>query len=109
MPSYVDVATSLYRPSRWWPLIGVGVLLAVWLGLRQPAYREGLLIAAAAGLLVAITAGLDGANLRYRFPLDPLFAILAAGGLVVAGGQALRSWRRRKASSAFSTIETSLG
>jgi 4-amino-4-deoxy-L-arabinose transferase-like glycosyltransferase len=109
MPSYVDVATSLYRPSRWWPLIGVGVVLAIWLGLRQPAYREGLLIAAATGLLVAITAGLDGANLRYRFPLDPLFAILAAGGLIVVGGQALRSWRRRRASSAFSTIETSLG
>ena len=109
MPAYVDVATSLYRPSRWWPLLGLGVLLAVGLGLARRRYREGLLIAAAAALLVAVTAGLDGANLRYRFPLDPLVAILASGGLVALLAQALRSWRRRRVSSAFSTIDTSLG
>jgi hypothetical protein len=45
------------------------------------------------GLLLA-GAALIGIEWRYRFPLDPLINVLAAGGLMTVVGLARASWQR---------------
>ncbi len=95
-PAYerADALTSAFQPWRWrtpiaW-LFGVGVLAA----LLVPRWRSGLLPAATALALVVAAAALDGLVWRFRYPADPLIAVVAAGGLVGLLALAVEGARR---------------
>jgi hypothetical protein len=84
---------SIYDPSRWgWlvPIIfGLGTLAAV----AVPGQRWLLLPALATLALIGGSAALVGGELRYRFPQDPLIALVGVAGLVSLGQLVLRFWR----------------
>jgi hypothetical protein len=89
--------TELFQPAALGPVLpvlaGLGLLLAC--ATVRPALVPGL---AALGILLA-SAALDGPVPRYRYPLDPLIALFAAGAVAVAATWAVRFWRRRTADS----------
>jgi 4-amino-4-deoxy-L-arabinose transferase-like glycosyltransferase len=97
--------TELFQPARFgWllaPLVLAGCL-AAW---RAPA-RPALLLAAVALLLAALSAFLDGPVPRYRYPLDPLLFILAAGGCVslARAGLAARRGNQARQRSRFGDL-----
>src|SRR5262249_40863892 len=84
---------TLYDPARGAPLLallgGVGVLIGA-LGGRRTVLLVGLLVQ---GLLLA-GAALIGIEYRYRYPLDPLINVLAAGGLLAIVSLVRSRWRR---------------
>jgi 4-amino-4-deoxy-L-arabinose transferase-like glycosyltransferase len=83
--------TRLYQPHLYAvPLAGLG-LLGLTLALFNPSHRAALLPGAAVLALLLASAALDGPVERYRYPLDPTIALLAAGGLTVG---LERLWRR---------------
>jgi hypothetical protein len=88
-----DALTSLFQPWRWWRpiawLFGLGVLCA----LVVPRWRPAMLPAIVSVSLILAAAALDGLVWRFRYPADPLIAVVAAGGLTAAPMLAL-SWRR---------------
>ena len=89
--------TELYQPARVaWPLLSLA-LVGGWFAVRKPSRRPALLLATTALALLALSAFLDGPVPRYRYPLDPLIAVLAAGG--VSGAAELlgagHRWRQR--------------
>ena len=76
-----DEVTSFYQPWRWrtplaW-LFGIGIVL----GLVVPRFRPAVAPAATAVMLVLAAAALDGLVWRFRYPVDPAIAVVAAGGL----------------------------
>jgi 4-amino-4-deoxy-L-arabinose transferase-like glycosyltransferase len=82
-PAYerADELTSTFQPWRWrrpiaW-LFGLGVVLAF----VARRWRLGLVPAITAIVLVVAAAALDGLVWRFRYPADPLIAVVAAGGL----------------------------
>lgn len=94
-PAYeqADRLTGAFQPWRWrgpitW-LFGIGVLAA----LLAPRWRPALLPAAAAAALILAAAALDGPVPRFRYPVDPLIAVVAAGGVVATLAIAARGAR----------------
>jgi hypothetical protein len=73
---------DLYQPSRFAWVLGMLALIGCVAAAVVPARRPTLLLAAVVLPLLALGAFLDGPVARYRYPLDPLIAVLAAGGLV---------------------------
>jgi 4-amino-4-deoxy-L-arabinose transferase-like glycosyltransferase len=73
-------------------LAGLGVTLATVTA--RPALLPGL---AGLGILLA-SAALDGPVPRYRYPLDPLIALFAAGAVALALQWIVGFWRRRSES-----------
>ena len=73
--------TELFQPATVGPILpllaGLGLVLAAVAA--RPALLPGL---AGLGILLA-SAALDGPVPRYRYPLDPLIALLAAGAVAV--------------------------
>ena len=84
---------TLYDPARQAPLVAflanVGSLAGIRLGRREP-FLVGLVIFS----VMLAGAALIGIEWRYRFPLDPLINVLAAGGLVTLSGVVLALVRR---------------
>ncbi|MCC7370631.1 MAG: glycosyltransferase family 39 protein [Chloroflexi bacterium] len=86
-PAHVNEAreaewlAQIFRPTRIaWPIVGLGVLGAL-LALAIPAYRPAMLPFLVALILIAVSAMLVGDVPRYRYPVDPLMYVMAAGGL----------------------------
>jgi hypothetical protein len=81
---------NLYQPYRFavpsLALLACGLAAA----LVVPSWRAALLPAALALWLLFATAFLSGALPRYRYPADPLLAVLIGGGLVAV---VLGAWR----------------
>ena len=90
-------AGTIFRPSRvaWW-IVGLGLVGAL-LALVVPAYRVGILPFLVAFVLIAVSAMLVGDVPRYRYPVDPLMYVMAAGGLVGLVGLAARPVRAARA------------
>ena len=90
--------TTLYDSARVAPLLAVLGMVGALAGLR-PGRRAQLLVGLLVFTLLLAGAALIGIEWRYRFPLDPLINVLAAGGLVtlmaLVPGLARRSmgWR----------------
>jgi hypothetical protein len=87
--------TDLFQPATVGAILpilaGLGLLLAT-VGAR-PALLPGL-----AGLAILLaSAALDGPVPRYRYPLDPLIALFAAGAVALPVGWALGIRRRSRA------------
>ena len=95
----VEGVTRIFQPYLWgWlllPLVLVGLGRGLVRGPRGPTVLLVLTVLA----LVFPSAALVGYVPRYRYPVDPLLSVLAAGGLVVAIGLA-RSARARLATGA---------
>jgi hypothetical protein len=87
--------TEIFQPAALGPILpvlaGVGLVLSAVAA--RPALVPGL---AAVGILLA-SAALDGPVPRYRYPLDPLIALFAAGALVVAVSWIAGLWLRARA------------
>jgi hypothetical protein len=81
----------IYRPSRWLTPLVIGILLALGLAVWRRRYRPALFLGAVVGIVLLVSAALVGEVPRYRYPLDPLIAVLAAGGLI-GGLQLLAAW-----------------
>jgi 4-amino-4-deoxy-L-arabinose transferase-like glycosyltransferase len=82
---------TLYQPGRFGQLLlalfAVGVLAAA---AGHSSWRPALLPACWAIALLAVGVAFVGPVLRYRYPAEPLLAVLAAGGFVVMTSQAWR-------------------
>ena len=84
---------TLYDPFRVAPLLSVLALLGALTGV-VPGRRSALLVGLLVLMLLLAGAALIGIEWRYRFPLDPLINVLAAGGLVTLLGSAAAALRR---------------
>jgi hypothetical protein len=87
--------TEIFQPAALGPILPIlaGLGLLVSTVAARPALLPGL---AGLGILLA-SAALDGPVPRYRYPLDPLTALLAAGALAVAVSWVVGPWRRAQA------------
>jgi hypothetical protein len=90
-----EMLGKLFRPTRvaWW-IVGLGLVGAL-LSLVVPARRPALLPFLVAFILIAVSAMLVGDVPRYRYPVDPLMYVMAAGGLVGLASLVLGTVRRR--------------
>jgi hypothetical protein len=92
----VDAAASFAQPFRHRRWLSYALAVGTVLALVVPRWRLALLPLSVAGGMIIASAALDGPVYRYRYPVDPLLAIVAAGGvagsLVLAWGF-VRSWR----------------
>jgi len=80
--------TRLFQPYLWrWLLVPL-VLLGLGWGLVRGPRGPTVLLVLTVLALVFPSAALVGYVPRYRYPVDPLLAVLAAGGLIVAIGLA---------------------
>jgi len=84
--------TEIFQPAALGPVLptlaGIGLLLSF--AVARPGLVPGL---AGLGILLA-SAALDGPVPRYRYPLDPLIALFAAGTLAVVATWAFKVARR---------------
>ena len=79
-----EALVGIYQPAE----LGLAMPLLALIGLAAavllPALRPALLIGLAAAAMILASAALDGPVPRYRYPADPLIALLAAGGVITA-------------------------
>ncbi len=97
-----ETLVNVYQPAAlgWvMPLLALAGLAAAALA---PSLRPALLLGMTALILVLASAALDGPVPRYRYPVDPLIGLLAAGGVIVAAravGHQLSAVRPRPGAS----------
>ena len=99
---------TIYDPARLAPLLAVLAVVGALSGLRagrRPALLVGLLVVA----VLLAGAALIGIEWRYRFPLDPLISVLAAGGLVTLVGLVAGLLRRSPVWPAERPVTTPAG
>jgi 4-amino-4-deoxy-L-arabinose transferase-like glycosyltransferase len=86
--------TEIFQPAALGPVLpilaGLGLLASTVAA--RPALLPGL---AGLGILLA-SAALDGPVPRYRYPIDPLIALFAAGAVSVAVVWVVTLWRRAR-------------
>ena len=80
-----QLLTSIYQPGRFWWLIGFGFIVGGLATLVSRAHRLGLLLVLAIPPMLLANAALAGPEARFRYPIDPLIAVVAFGGLVWLG------------------------
>jgi hypothetical protein len=82
-PAYqrVDAASSFFQPYRYRRWISYALVVGAILAVAVRRWRLALLPLGVAGIMILASAALDGPVYRYRYPVDPLLAIVAAGGL----------------------------
>lgn len=72
---------QIYQPTRFAPLLAILFGLGLVMAGALPRHRAALLPGLAALGVLVLSAALDGPVERYRYPLDPLISVIAAGGL----------------------------
>jgi hypothetical protein len=72
---------ALVQPPAWGPLLPTLFIVGTVLLAARPRLRPALLLSLAVIALLVTCAALDGPLVRYRYPADPLIALVAAGGL----------------------------
>jgi hypothetical protein len=90
---------SLYQPGRIWWLIGAGFVLGYIAVIASRRHRVGLLLVLGIPPMLLANAALAGPEARFRYPIDPLIAVLAFGGLVWLAQVASSRLRRAGPSS----------
>jgi 4-amino-4-deoxy-L-arabinose transferase-like glycosyltransferase len=89
-----EAVTRLFQPYLWrWLLVPL-VLLGLGWGLVRGPRGPTVLLALTVLALVFPSAALVGYVPRYRYPVDPLLSVLAAGGLVAAVALVRLGWER---------------
>ncbi|MFN0071869.1 MAG: ArnT family glycosyltransferase [Chloroflexota bacterium] len=76
---------NLYQPARHTTMLAVLCALATLGAMVRRSWRVALPIALAALTHILLSAALDGPQERYRYTVDPLISVLAAGGLATVG------------------------
>lgn len=94
-----EVLAQVFRPSRFAWLIAGLALVAGLAASAQAHLRPALLPFLVTFALIAASVALVGEVPRYRYPVDPLMYMLAAGGLASLLGLALRLARRLRGTS----------
>jgi hypothetical protein len=74
----------LYEPSSRenGPLLGLLFLAGTAASVSRPTWRVGLALPLTVLTVLVLSAFLDGPVPRFRYPLDPLIALVAAAGLL---------------------------
>jgi Dolichyl-phosphate-mannose-protein mannosyltransferase len=91
--------TSIYQPGRILWLIAAGFLIGAALTVVSPQFRPGLLLVLAIPPMLLANAALAGPEARFRYPLDPLIAVVAFGGLAWLAQLAWKTARHRDSAS----------
>jgi 4-amino-4-deoxy-L-arabinose transferase-like glycosyltransferase len=78
-----EMLVDLVQPSRLGPLLPILAAVGAAMASRRVGI-EGLLPALVSVILIAAPATLDGPVPRYRYPVDPLITLLAAGSVWAA-------------------------
>jgi hypothetical protein len=89
---------NLYQPSELGPIMPALALIGLVMAVVVPSFRPALLVGLSMAALVLASAALDGPVPRYRYPVDPLIALLAAGAVVGIARYLPLPLRRRRAS-----------
>ncbi len=77
-----EALTRIFQPYQWRFILGLLIALGIGLGLVRGPRGPTVLLVLAGIALVVPSAALVGQVLRYRYPADPLLAVLVGGGLV---------------------------
>jgi 4-amino-4-deoxy-L-arabinose transferase-like glycosyltransferase len=72
--------TSIWQPGYVGPALPLLAVLGAVVSLFRPAWRPAVTLGLAAFALLMVSAALVGNVSRYRYPADPLMAVLAVGG-----------------------------
>jgi Dolichyl-phosphate-mannose-protein mannosyltransferase len=95
-----EAITTLYQPDRFrWLVIPASLAGALFAIMGRPNRLALLLVLAIPPMLLA-NAALAGPEVRFRYPMDPLIGVLAAGGLV---GLCRLVWAMRRRPAAVTT------
>jgi hypothetical protein len=97
---HAETLTSLYQPGRLIWLLAAGFVVGALLTVLSPRYRPGLILTLAIPPMLLANAALAGPEARFRYPIDPLIAVLAFGGLVWAVQRVWTTLRHRRAMQA---------
>jgi 4-amino-4-deoxy-L-arabinose transferase-like glycosyltransferase len=81
---------DLVQPPDWHPLMPVLFIVGTVLALVVPGLRPALLLSLATLALLLTCAALDGPVVRYRYPADPLIALVGAGAVTWVVGWGVR-------------------
>ena len=76
-----SVLVSIWQPGYVGPVLPLLALLGTILALVRRDWRPAVVLGLASMALLAISAALVGNVSRYRYPVDPAMAVLAAGGI----------------------------
>jgi 4-amino-4-deoxy-L-arabinose transferase-like glycosyltransferase len=93
----VPIATALvaiYQPGYLNPVLPLLAILGLACAFVRTEWRAAIVLGLASLALLGASAALVGNVARYRFPEDPLLAVLACGGLVWLVGWAAARIRR---------------
>jgi 4-amino-4-deoxy-L-arabinose transferase-like glycosyltransferase len=72
---------NVYQPARYTLWLTVLFVLGIVGSALRSSWRVGLAVAAAAAAHIVLSAALDGPQERYRYTVDPLINVMAAGGI----------------------------
>jgi hypothetical protein len=95
-PEYerADALVSFFQPYRWRQPLAVLLAFGVLGAVARPSWRPALVIPLAAAAIIFASAALDGNVWRYRYPVDPLLAVVVGGGVQAIWSAALWMVRR---------------
>jgi hypothetical protein len=88
---------SIYQPAHFSWLLLVGAVAAGLVSVCSARHRAALLIALAVPPMLLADAAIAGPESRFRYPVDPLIAVLAYGGLAWLVLTAVTRLRSRRA------------
>jgi dolichyl-phosphate-mannose-protein mannosyltransferase len=91
-----EAIVSVFQPARWGTVLLAGFVLAMAAVIERPSMRAGslplLCVLAAIGAAVALVAPLP----RYRWPVEPLYAVVSVGGFIWAGQMVIGVLQRKR-------------
>jgi 4-amino-4-deoxy-L-arabinose transferase-like glycosyltransferase len=99
---------TIYDPARIAPLLAILATVGTVAGLRR-GRRSAVVLGLLVLVLLLAGAALIGIEWRYRYPLDPLIAVLAAGGLVTLVALAVSGVGRARLRRAGGTVAAPAG
>jgi hypothetical protein len=96
---FATALVSIWQPGYVGPVIPLLAVVGMVVALLRPAWRPAVPLGLAALALLFVSAALVGNVSRYRYPADPLLAVLAVGALawLLQRGRSLVSSRQEGA------------
>jgi hypothetical protein len=91
---------ALVQPPAWGPLMPILFLLGTLLFIATPRLRVALLLSLSVLALLLTCAALDGPVVRYRYPADPLIALVGAGAITWAA-----AWLKGRLAGRVNAVE----
>ncbi|MGE3909244.1 MAG: glycosyltransferase family 39 protein [Chloroflexota bacterium] len=95
---------SLVQPPAWGPTMPLLFILGTVVLALTPRLRPALLLSLSTLALIVTCAALDGPVVRYRYPVDPMIALVAAFAVTWLVGQVVALVRRTRAAGATGAI-----